>query len=786
MVCKLTERLQKLSERLHKVDFITPGKWYFVDINILDIQGNDFLFREPIVIRKAYSIRHVAENLPVTIKKDELIVGCPNQNSVEFGMCIPKYLTSEERKLFEGYGLSEVSIYGHHPVAYDKIIQKGVIGLRQEIEEKLLREINKDLYNETAIDEYRAMLLSLESLVIYANRYADEALKLALNCADKKRREELLNIYRICKCVPLNPATSFQEAVQSYWFTYTILNSGGEFVPLARIDQYFHSFYEADVQKQKISFDEGLDIIGCFLIKCNERVILDPKKIKNHRTLGYLASGLAVDFSRMNADMVEEVKKKLKDHYWHSDEENESESNFVFGQEANNRMMTCIVGGVNSDGSDATNELSYIIIRLVYEMKLLVPTIGARIHQKTPREFIELLATVLRHNQGEPIIYNDEAIIKGYARLKIPVEEARDYSSDGCWETLLPGKSNFGYKLIPNLKCLEWALNRGISVKNSVRESIDTGDLIQFKSFEEFYDAYRSQMYFSMESAFDWFLKNFGVTALVAPDPLFSALADDCIAKGKDIYDGGAKYDFRMLIACGLADTVDSLNVIKKLVYEDKRISLSELNNALHSNWKGYERLRALIINKIEKFGNDDDGADAMAKRILDDFSRKIAELRIRNNPIKLTAGIGTFHMYALWGREISASANGRYNYEALAPNYSPVTGCDKNGPLSVIKSITKADLSDLFAGTPVDISINKNEFEGEAGIRRLSDMILSFCDMGGQIMSITSNSVEEFIDAKVHPEKYKNLRVRMGGLSAYFVTLSPVQQDNIIKRFKR
>ncbi len=782
---KLTERLQKLNERLHTVDFITPGQWYFTDTNILGMEGNDFLFREPIVIRKAYSLRYVAENLPVVIKENEIIVGCPNQNSVEFGMCIPKYLTNEERDLFEGYGLSELSIYGHHPVAWEKIIQQGVIGLRQDIEAAIAKYMETESNDEAVLHEYRAMLLSLEALVLYANRYADEALRLALLCEDRQRREELLHVYKICRRVPLHPAASLQEVVQSYWFTYTILNSGGEFVPLARIDQYFYPYYEADMKKEKISFEDALDIIGCFLIKCNERVILDPKKVDNHRTFGYLVSGLAGDFSLMNKEAIEAIKIKLGDYCWRPDEEHESESNFAFGQEANNRMMTCVVGGVKPDGSDATNELSYMIIRLVHDMKLLMPTIGARIHKKTPKKFIELLATVLRHNQGEPIIYNDEAIIDGYERLGVPLEEARDYSSDGCWETLLPGKSNFCYRLIPNLKCLEWVLNRGMSVNNHIKESIDTGDLAAFRNFADFYEAYKTQMHYHMESAYEWFLKNLGVTAFVAPDPLFSALADDCVMKGKDIYDGGARYDFRMLIACGLADTADSLYVIKKLVYEEKRISLSELNEALHSNWQGYERLRALIVNKIEKFGNDDDGIDEMAARILRDFSDKIIELRSRSKVIQLTAGIGTFHIYALLGRQISASANGRYNYEAIAPNYSPVPGCDKNGPLSVIKSITKANLSELFAGTPVDISINKNEFAGEAGVRRLSDMILSFCDMGGQIMSITSNSVKELTEAKLHPEKYKNLRVRMGGLSAYFVALSPVQQDFIIKRFK-
>lgn len=779
---QLTERLKRLNQRLHDVDFVTLGKWYFADINILDIKELSFLRQEPIPIRKAYALRYVAEKLPAIIKVDELIVGCPNQNSAEFGICIPRYLTDQEKDFFESYGISEVSLYGHHPPAYDKVLQHGVTGIKREIEQHLSAELAQEIPVEDKIIEYRAMLLSLDALTIYASRYADAALQMALKSTDVFQRKELMNIYHICCKVPMQAAGSLQEAIQSYWFTYSVLNSGGEFLPLGRIDQYFYPYYRQDLQTNKITFEMAVDILGSFLIKCNERVVLNPKLWnKDYRRTGFVVGGINL----RTPDSLRQEKEFRTNYFYHDDEPADSDNNKFFGQEANNKMMTCVVGGVDATGNDATNPLSYHFIELVYQMKLLLPTMGARIHKHTPSSFLRLLAEVLRYGQGEPIIYNDEAILKGYERLGISMTDARTYSSDGCWETLIPGMTNFKYARVSSLQCLEWVMNRGITQRSKVQDSIDMGDIAKFCDFDSFYAAYKKQLYFAMETEWESFLRNLGVNSLVAPDPLFSAIADDCISKGSDFYDAGAKYEFRMLLLTGLADTVDSLSAIKQLIYEEKKISLLELNTALQANWQGYERLRALIINKTAKFGNDNDYADAIAKQILLDFSRKLLELRSKNNRIILTAGIGTFHIYGALGHQIAASANGRSAYDALAPNYSPVPGCAKNGPLAVLKSATKPELRNFMEGTPIDLAINQNEFIGEAGIQRLMNMIRGFCDLSGQIMSITSTSVEVLLDAKKNPERHKDLRVRMGGLSAYFITLAPVQQDNIIARFR-
>lgn len=783
---QLTEKLKKLQDRLFQVEYHDPGKWYFADTNILDIEGNEFLRKEPMVVRKAYAHQHICHNLPVIIKPDEVIVGCPNQNSVAWGSTIPKYFDKDEQELAAKYELDECSIWGHHPPAFDKIIDCGVIGVKEEVEAALIAEMNQETPDTVSINEYRAMLIALDGVADYGRRYGDEALRLAMACEDPKRKAELLQIYEVCKQVPLYPARSLQEAAQAYWFTYSVVNSGGEFIPLGRADQYLYPYYQKDIDSGRITEEEAVNIIGSFLIKCNERIIIDTKKAEIHFSFGLFSQGRVYDEEEAETTINGTGGYAQRGLNWQEDEDENSEANYNYGQSGNDWLMNCMVGGVHSDGTDATNRISYLFVELMNDMDLLMPTLGARVHKDTPRSFLELLAKVLRYGQGEPIIYNDETIIPGFVDLGIPVEEARDYCSDGCWETLLPGKSHFSYAHVLNLQCLEWTLNRGISFKNGEKEGLDTGDPLEFKDFEELYEAYKVQMFDKIDFQCERRIDNLGLSFMIAPDPLFSSITKDCVKNGRDISQDGARYIFHMILATGLADTVDSLAAIKKMVFEEKRVSMEELITALKDNWAGHDRLRALMQNRVPKFGNDDDYVDQIAVRILKDFEERVQQWQGKRDKLMFPCGIGTFENYAVLGRDTGASANGRGNWEALAPNYSPVAGADLKGPTSVFKSISKPDLKKYYAGTPVDISVNSNEFAGDAGVERLKDLIEAFCALGGQIMTITSTNVEDLKDAKVHPENHRDLRVRMGGLSAYFIAMAPAQQDNIIKRFSR
>ncbi len=720
------------------------------------------------------------------IKPDELIVGCPNQNSVGWGSTIPKYFDKDEAELAEKYELDECSVWGHHPPAFDKIIDNGVVGVKREVEEALFAEVKKEEPDQISVNEYRAMLIALDGLVDYAGRYADEALRMACECADEQRKAELLQIYEVCKRVPEYPARTLQEAAQSYWFTYSVVNSGGEFIPLGRSDQYLYPYYQKDMDEGRITEEDVVNIIGSFLIKCNERIIIDTKKAENHFSFGLFSQGRIYDEEAAETAINGTGGFAQRGLSWQEDEDIDSEANFNYGQSGNDWLMNCMVGGVHADGTDATNRISYLFVELMNDMDLLMPTLGARVHKDTPRSFLELLAKVLRYGQGEPIIYNDQTIIPGFVDLGIPVEEARDYCSDGCWETLFPGKSHFSYAHVMNLQCLEWTLNRGISFKTGAQDGLDTGDPLAFESFDELYEAYKLQMFDKIDFQCARRIENLGLSFMIAPDPLFSSITKDCIKNGRDISQDGARYIFHMILATGLADTVDSLAAIKKMVFEEKKVTMEELIRALKDNWEGHERLRAMMQNKVPKFGNDDDYVDEIAVRLLRDFESRVETWQGKHPKVLFPCGIGTFENYAVLGRDIGASANGRKNWEALAPNYSPVAGTDLNGPTSVFKSISKPDLKKYYAGTPVDISVNSNEFAGEAGAERLKDLIESFCELGGQVLTITSTNVEDLKDAKIHPENHRDLRVRMGGLSAYFIAMAPAQQDNIIRRFSR
>lgn len=783
---KLTKRLQKLQDRLFNVEYEDPGTWHFQGVNILDIPGNEHLKSEPMVVRKAYAHQYICENLPTVIKADELIVGCPNQNSVAWGSVIPKYFNQDEEELAEKYELDECSLWGHHPPAFDKIINLGIVGVRKEVEAALQKQLEQEQPDEMAIGEYRAMILALDGLGSYARRYAAEALKAAVACDDEERRKELLEIYECCKQVPQNPARTLQEAAQSYWLTYAVVNSGGEFIPLGRADQYLFPYYQADIESGRIDEERAIDIIGSFLVKCNEKVIMDTRKAENHFSFGLFSQGVVYDEEETQSKINGTGGYAQRALMWQEDEAEDSDANFNYGQSGNDWLMNCIVGGVHPDGTDATNRISYLFVDIMHSMNLLMPTLGARVHKNTPESFLLLLANVLRYGQGEPMIYNDEAIIPGFVELGVPLEEAREYCNDGCWETLIPGKSHFSYAHVMNLRCLEWVLFRGQSLHNGEKEGLDTGDPCGFKDFDSFYEAYLEQMNDRIDFQCQRRLENFGLSYMIAPDPLFSSITYDCVTKGRDISQDGARYVFHMILMTGLANTVDAMAAIKKLVFEEKKVKMEELVTALKDNWKGHERLRAMMENTVPKFGNDEDYVDSIAVRMLKDFEERVITWRTKQDKVLYPCGIGTFENYAVLGRDIGASADGRAFGDPLAPNYSPVAGADLKGPTAAIKSITKPDLKRFYAGTPLDISVNSNEFVGEEGVERLKDVILSFCELGGQIMTITSTNVEDLKDAKKNPDKHRNLRVRLGGLSAYFVSMAPAQQDNIIQRFSR
>ncbi len=783
---ELTNRLKRIKQRLYDEEFTNPGIWYFKDKTILT---SEEIIKEPLVVRKAMAYEYIAKNLPVYIKEDELIVGNPNQNSVGFGMILPNYATEEELKTAKSYSLDINSLWGHHPPDWNKVITKGLKGIIAEIYEAMELERSKTEPERNVLDEYRAMIISLNAVIYFAHRHADVALRDSMNEKDPARKIELYKIHNICQRVPEYPAATYYEALQSYWFTYCIINSGGEFVPLANGDQFLYPFYKRDLEEKRFEKEMAIDLTGSFLAKCNEKIILDTRLSEVHTTFGVFSQGVVPEIKSNSEETggYETGGYDQRTLKWCEEEDINSDANYNYGQSGNDWLMNLIVGGQDKDGNDSTNELSYLIIDLMSEMQLLMPTLSVRIHNNSPEEFLDKIAEVLLKGKGEPAIYFDNNIIPGLLDIGIPLEEARSYSNDGCWEVLIPGKSYFSLAHVQNLQCLEWVLTRGESLlRNNFKEGLDTGEPTQFKDWEEFYQAYLKQVKAKIDFHCSKRLENLGMSSMIAPDPLMSALMDDCIKKGRDMTQDGCRYIFHIILITGLANTVDSLAVIKKLVYEEKSVAIRDLIHAIRNNWQGYERLRARVINQVPKFGNDDDYVDEIAVRLMKDFENRVDEWRCKQDKVIYPSGIGTFENYAILGRGIGASPDGRLAKDALAPNYSPFFGRDFQGPTAVLKSVTKPELLNYYCGCPLDISINAGDFAGEVGLQRLKALINTFGELGGQILTVGCNSIKELKDAKENPEKHKNLMVRMGGLSAYFIAMPPAQQDNIIRKYEK
>jgi formate C-acetyltransferase len=463
----------------------------------------------------------------------------------------------------------------------------------------------------------------------------------------------------------------------------------------------------------------------------------------------------------------------------------ENDESYNFGVSANHWDLNLILGGVRPDGIDGTNELTYLFLKVWGYLEVITPVIAVRLGKDSPQKLYEACSDILRYGSGEPVIYNEEPIIDGYVKLGIPIEDARDFTNDGCWETLIPGKSHYSYAHIEVLQLLEYVFQRGYSLVRKNNEGLDLGDLAQFKTFEDFYQAFKTQLYHQLDMAIDNRIKYYGASYKIAPDPMISTMIDGWIEKGKDLTDGGAQYTIFSPLLTGLSDCIDSLAAVKKIVYEDKAIPLEKLAKVQRENFEDQEPLRQMMINRAPKFGNDDEYVDSLLARLIKDFESRVEEISKKYPGIYMPLGIATFENFNKFGHKIGASASGRRSQEAVGSNFSPAFGADKEGPTAAVKSAVAADLKRFVTGCPLDMQVNSNETSGPEGLQRLCGFIKSFIQLGGLILTITGVNSEILIEAQKNPDKYRTLRVRMGGLSAYFIALPKVMQDTLIRKTK-
>jgi formate C-acetyltransferase len=760
------------------------NKKVWVDSN-LTVLTDEETKHFPIAVRRAMACNLLLSTIPVEIRDYELIVGLTATGSVSLGGVFPHYALPEELEIAAKEGFSEKSTFGHHPINFEKYLRLGISGYRKRILEKLEEELQKDegTKREDTIALYQAMLVNLDGLKAFALRYSNLAINMACREKRKKRREELFGIFRMLQRIPENPPQTLYEALQAYWLLFCALHSCNNRIPCGRIDQYFYPFYKADIENATLTREEAKVLLASWLVKFSDRVMNNYKELRTMEVIkdaGAYSTGIAP----VEDDMVEAFKK-VGAGAMISSLFTDDPTDDLKGMVYNSNMQNAILSGQDEAGNDVTNDMTYLILETWNELELVHPVMSVRFSTNAPEELYEACARILRKGSGEPALYNDSAIIKGLVNVGVPVEEARTYSNDGCWEAMVPGKTSFTTQMVNALQLLEFVLSRGMSRIRGGQEGFDTGDPVKFKTYEEFYEAYMEQVKRTLDVLIEKRHTNYRNVVHIAPDAFVSMFMEDCIENGREMRDGGARYDLSTPSLGGLVNVVDSLAAVKKLVFDSNVITMEELVMACAENFEGREVMRQKLIKWAPKFGNDDDYVDSIAVKLLDDCARHVEMLNKKFPGTHSSLIIGTFERAADFGAVIGATPDGRRAGDPICNNFSPMTGRDVSGPTAAVRSVTKPDLLPYYCGCPLDIQINSNEVVGEAGIKKLVALIRSFMDLGGTIFTITGVSEEILMAAKANPEDYIGLRVRLGGLSGYFVALPPAYQDMLIARTK-
>lgn len=607
------------------------------------------------------------------------------------------------------YGKSSVS---HTTLGFDRVLQVGYKGLRKEIADRLAR----GGLDAKGVDLLNAMKLCLDAADRWHKRHVSHLRKLI----SKSTGEEKSNYERVLgnlHNVPENPPTSFAEAVQSFWFAYAFQRLCGNWSAIGRIDVLLRPYLEHDLERGITTLDQAREDLAHFWIKGTEWI------------------GGAKG-------------------YWGGDAQH---------------YQNIVLAGVDAEGKEVTNEVTYLALDVVEELHISDFTIAVRLNRHTPEKLLRRMAEVQRHGGGIVAAYNEEVVIAALVKFGYPLAEARCFANDGCWEALVPGKTSFIYSPQDSLICLQNVLTLNDNPKETP----------SFSDFESLYSAFAKELQALVDghnAAAD------GYCIGGAAPPVVSMLVEGCVEKGRGYWDRGPKYTVYAPHIGGIANTANSLFAIKKLVYDEKLLTLKEFIAILRADWQGQENLRQLVLNRIETYGNDDDEADAMVKRIFDDYTRMAAHVKERNGVLR-PAGISTFGREIPWREQRKATADGHRKGEILATNFSPSPGTDRKGPTAMLKSYCKMDYTNLPNIGTIELKVLPASVKGERGVKALVGLMRSFVRLGGCFMHIDVVDTATLLDAQRHPEKHPNLAVRVAGWSARFATMDKDWQDMVIGR---
>lgn len=726
------------------------------------IVGNQAASNKDAPIFPEYTLEFVIDELDKFEKRDGDVFYITEQTKADLRAIAPFWENNNLRAKGMALLPEEVSIFmetgffgmegklnsgdAHLAVDYEQLLKLGLIGYEQRVQQ-LMNSL--DLCVPENIDKlvfYKAVLVVIDAVKTYALRFSELAKEKAM-LAKGQRKEELLEISRICAKVPYQPADSFKEAIQSVWFIQLILQieSNGHSLSYGRFDQYMYPYLQADLDKGVISEDEVVELLDNLWIKT-----LTINKVRSQ----------AHTFSSAGSPMYQNVT----------------------------------IGGQTPDKQDAVNKLSFLVLKSVAQTRLPQPNLTVRYYNGLNPEFLDECIEVMKLGTGMPAFNNDEIIIPSFIDLGVKEEDAYNYSAIGCVETAVPGKwgyrcTGMSYQNFPRI--LLAVMNDGIDVTSGKRFVESCGHFKDMKSFEELQSAWDksireiTRLSVIVENAVDI------ASQRDVPDILCSALTQDCIGRGKTIKEGGAIYDFISGLQIGIANMADSLAAIKKLVFEEKRITPEQLWKALEDDFTSEEnqRIQQMLINDAPKYGNDDDYVDQLVVEAYNSYIdeiKKYPNTRYNKGPIGGIRYAGTSSISANVGQGSGtlATPDGRKGHTPLAEGCSPAHAMDKNGPTSVFKSVSKLPTHEITGGVLLNQKVTPQMLATAENKEKLKMMIKTFFNrLDGYHVQYNVVSRDTLIDAQKNPEKHRDLIVRVAGYSAFFNVLSKATQDDIIER---
>ncbi len=625
-----------------------------------------------------------------------------------------------------------------HTVCDHKIYETGFLGFKEKIRASL---DNLDFFNDKEAmkkkEQLKGMSIACDAIIAYGKRYAEYARELAKKEDNPKRRDELLKIAENCDIVPANKPETFAQAIQMYWFVHvgvtTELNIWDAFSP-GRLDQHLNPFYQYDIENNNLDRDGARELLECLWIKFNNQ----PAPPKVGVTLK--ESGTYTDFANINT------------------------------------------GGITATGEDGVNDVSFLILDVMDEMKLLQPSSNVQISRKTPTDFLKRACEISRKGWGQPAFYNTEAIIQELLNAGKTIADARLGGCSGCIETGVYGKEAYiltGYFNLP--KILDITLYNGVDRETNKQIGPQTGFPDEFKSYDELMEAFVVQLKYFIDIKLEGNNIIESIYMNYMPAPFMSVIIDDCITEGKDYNSGGARYNVSYVQGVGIGTITDSLASIKYNVFEKNKFSLRKLLDAMEDNFQGHDIIKNIVTNRTPKYGNDDDYADDIMKTVFKMYHSEVSgRPNMKGGEYRINMLPTTCHVY--FGSVIGATPNGRLAHKPLPEGISPEKGADRNGPTAVIKSASKMDQL-ITGGTLLNQKFTPKVVEGENGLTNMSSLIRAYFNLDGHHIQFNVIDKEVLIEAQKHPEENKDLIVRVAGFSDLFNNLDKALQDEIIGR---